>query len=160
MGKSGDRDKMNVHFIKSPEKRKIVEQLKNQFGISDLPYLLFETGKEKIRGFSGSLSKEEIFELAKIAHVEIIGIYLINKERSNDLRFSFDATQILQSQITSSIVEINADQFKLWIKGHDLDIKTEKGTVVIKYQSDFLGCGKSNGEKIFNYVPKDRRLRK
>jgi len=151
---------MNVHFIKSSEKKKIVEQLNKQFGIENLNYMLIETGKEKIRAFSGSLSKEEIFELAKIANIEIIGLYSVNKERADDLRITLDALHLLKDQITNNIIEINSDQFHKWIRGHDLDIATQKGAVIIKYQSDFVGCGKSNGEKIFNYLPKDRRLRK
>jgi len=151
---------MNVHFIKSSEKKKIVEQLNSQFGIEQLNYLLIETGKEKIRAFSGTLSKEEILELAKIANIEIIGLYSINKEHENDLRLTLDALHLLKDQISKNIIEINSDQFHKWIRGHDLDITTQKGAVIIKYMNDFVGCGKSNSEKIFNYVPKDRRLRK
>lgn len=151
---------MNIRFIKSSEKKQIVEQLNKQFGISELPYLLIETGKEKIRGFSGNISKEEIMDLGKIANIEIIGLYIINKERENDLRLTLDAAHLLKDQISLGIVEINKEQFEKWIRGHDLDIETQKGTAIIKYSEDFIGCGKSNGLKIFNYVPKDRRLRK
>ncbi|MBX4212227.1 hypothetical protein KW787_02095 [Candidatus Pacearchaeota archaeon] len=98
---------MNVNFIKSPEKKKIIEQLNEEFGISELNYLLIETGKEKIRGFSGTMSKDEIMELAKMARIEIIGLYMIKKELNNELRLSFDATQILKKQINKNIVKIN-----------------------------------------------------
>jgi len=46
--------------------------------------------------------KEEINELSTIANVEIIGLYLIKKERN--LRLSLDATQIFQNQISKNIV--------------------------------------------------------
>ena len=46
---------MNIKFISSGEKKKLLRELNEKFGISKLPYLLFETGKEKIRGFSGTL---------------------------------------------------------------------------------------------------------
>ena len=151
---------MNIHFIKSSEKKELLNQLNEVFGISSIPYLLIESGKEKIRGFSGSLSKEEILDLAKIAKIEVIGLYLIRREREDDLRLSFDGTRLLKDQIKKRIVEVNEEQFNSWIRGNDLDISTEKGPVVIKYGLDFLGCGKSNGLKIFNYVPKDRRLKK
>ncbi|MEM0353055.1 MAG: hypothetical protein QXM15_01000 [Archaeoglobaceae archaeon] len=29
----------------------------------------------------------------------------------------------------------------------------------MKWRDYFLGCGKGNGKKILNFVPKDRRLR-
>lgn len=149
---------MTVRFIRSSEKRKIEEQLEEQFGITKLPYLLLETGKEKVRGFSGSLSKEEIMKLKDLTRIEILGIYLIKQE--HDLRLSFDATQILKNQITKNILVVNDQEFYDWIRGKDLDKEMPQATYVIQYNGDFYGCGKSNGKKIFNYVPKDRRIRR
>ena len=148
---------MNVRFIKTPEKRRIEADLETQFGITKLPYLLLETGKEKIRGFSGSLSKEEIAKLARIANIELIGLYALKKEQ--DFRLTIDTTHLLKDQITKNIVELNDEQLDRWLRGFDIETKTQTGTVIIKHGSDFIGSGKSNGDKIFNYVPKDRRLK-
>jgi NOL1/NOP2/fmu family ribosome biogenesis protein len=150
---------MEHKFIKSPEKRRLIEELNERFGISELPYLLIESGKEKIRAFSGSLSKDEIIELGRMANIEGVGVYFMKKEDSG-LRLSFEATQLLKGQITKNILYINDSQLQLWIRGHDLDIKVAPGTYIIAHEEDFLGCGKSNGEKIFNYVPKERRIKK
>jgi NOL1/NOP2/fmu family ribosome biogenesis protein len=151
---------MSEHkFIKTPEKRRIIEELNEKFGISELPYLLIESGKEKMRAFSGSLSKEEILQISQLARIEGVGIYFMKKE-VDGLRLSFDATQILSNQITKNILEIGKEQLEKWIRGHDLEIKTNPGVYAIKYEDYFLGCGKSNGEKIFNYVPKERRIKK
>ena len=149
---------MNLSFLKSGEKRKIVRELEEKFGISNLSGILMETGKEKIRMFSGTMTREEIIELSYISNVEIIGIYLIKKER--DLRLSFDATQVLAKQIKKEILEINDKQFEDWMLGKDLNVKIKRGVVVLKHNGDFIGCGVSNEEKIFNYVPKERRIRK
>jgi len=47
------------------------------------------------------------------------------------------------------------------MKGQDLQIKTGKrGFFVMKYKDDFLGCGKASQEKIGNFIPKSRRLKK
>ncbi len=150
---------MKPQFIKSNEKRHIVEKLKENYGIDNVPFLLIQAGREKVRAFSGHLSKEEIALLADTVNIEFMGLYLV-KEEHEQLRVSFDATHILSSQIKKKILDLTDEQFKLWIRGHDLDIKFEKGDIVLRYKGDFLGSGKSNGEKIFNYVPKDRRLRK
>jgi NOL1/NOP2/fmu family ribosome biogenesis protein len=146
-----------VRFVRSSEKRRIEEELDNQFGITKIPYLLLETGKEKMRGFSGHVSKEEIAKLARIVNIDLIGIYVLKEE--NGFRLSFDATQLLKDQITKNIVEINDEEYQKWIRGHDLEKEATIGVVVIKYNEDFLGCGKSNGKIIYNYVPKDRRLK-
>jgi hypothetical protein len=87
---------MKIHFIKSREKRKLLAQLKDQFGISKLPYLLIQSGKEKVRGFSGNLSKEEISLLSRTTNIEIIGLYLFKKEKSGQLRLSLDSPHLLK----------------------------------------------------------------
>ena len=150
---------MNIHFIKTPQKRKIIEKLNEQFGIENLPFLLVQSGKEKIRAFSGSLSKDEISKISLFANIELIGLYLL-KEENGEFRLSMDAALLLSKQIIKNIVEIDEIQFKRWIRGNDLEIKMPKGVYLIKCNEDFLGCGKSNGERIFNYVPKDRRIKK
>ena len=148
---------MNVQFIKSPEKKRIIEELNNQFGIIEIPHLLLETGKEKIRGFSGSLTKEELIDLSHDINIELLGTYIIKRE--HDLRLSFDAAHLFKNQITKNIFEITDEQFELWIRGHDLIMNAPKGTLVISHKGDFLGCGKSNGDKVSNYIPKERRIR-
>lgn len=151
---------MAISFIKSNHKREIIKDLSKQFGISELPYLLIQAGKEKIKAFSGSLSKDEIAKISGAVRVEFIGIYLIKKE--TDYRLSFDASQILSSQLTKNIIDIDKEQYALWIRGYDLELKNPseiRGTVLIRFNKDFFGCGKCSGNKIYNYVPKERRLK-
>ena len=151
---------MNIKFLKSSEKKKLLTELEEQFGITKLPYLLVETGKQKIRGFSGTMIKEEIIELGKIANVEIVGLYLVKREK--ELRLSLDATQILANKINKNILEINNKQVEEWLGGKNLDIQKESGIYIIKYKDtgDFIGCGISDGKKIINHIPKERRIRR
>ena len=149
---------MRIRFIKSSEKRRILEALNNQFGIEKMPYLLIEAGKDRIRGFSGHLSKEEISELGHILNIELIGLYMIKQE--NDFRISIDACHLLKNQIIKGIIELNDSEFQQWIRGKDVEKQSDPGTFVIKYKDDFIGCTKANGRVLFNYVPKDRRLKK
>lgn len=149
---------MNCTFLSPSERAKLLAELEQQFGITSLPSVLLETGKEKVRVFSGSLSQREIEDLATVSNVEIIGLYTVRKE--HDLRLSFDATQVFTSQLSKNIVDISEEQRAQWIRGHDLDMQAPRGTVIVRCGIDFLGCGKSTGEKIINHVPKERRLRK
>ena len=148
---------MNVKFLSSGEKREIVRQLNEQYGISELPYLLILTGKERIRGYSGSLSIEEIKKIAEKANIELIGIYLLRIEKDG-LRLSHDAISLLRDRITKNIIEINDEQAQQWMKGNDLAIKAQNGYVVLKYNDNLIGCGKSTGERITNFTPKERRV--
>ncbi len=149
---------MNVRFLKPGEKKKLFAELKETFGIDKPHFLLFETGKEKIRGFAGSMSKEEILKLGEITNVEVVGLYLF-KDEGWGYRLSHDAVHILAGDISKGIIEINEGELGKWIRGHDLEIVAEKGAVVLRFGDDFVGCGVSNGEKIFNYVPNERRIR-
>lgn len=149
---------MNVKFLKSGEKKKLFSELDEKFGIDKVNYLLFETGKDKIRGYSGHLTREEIMELGEIANVEIIGMYLFKKEVWG-VRLSHDAVHAFSDKIKKGIFSIGKEDFDKWIRGNDIDVKCDKGAVILKYGDDFVGCGVSNGEKIFNYVPNERRIR-
>lgn len=151
---------MNLNFLKSSEKKELISQLEELYGISKLDYLLLETGREKIRGFSGTMTKEEIVELSEIANVEIVGMYLFKKE--GNLRISFDGTQILGDKIVKSIVKIDGENEKKWLMGENIILEgIESGIYVVQNSlGDFLGCGVSDGKKVLNYIPKERRVRK
>lgn len=149
---------MNIKFLSSKEKKQIMEKLNENYGISNLPHLFLQIGKEKIRAFSGSLTREEISKIARYANIEIIGIYLAKIEKDG-LRLSHDAVTLLADKITKNIIDINDSQAYEWLKGNDLNIKAQKGYVVVRNKNLLLGCGKSTCEKIINFVPKERRIK-
>ena len=151
---------MNMKFIKSGEKKRLLKELKEIFGIEKLDsWILVETGKKKIRGFSGNMTREEIKELSEISNLEILGTYLVRKE-TTVLRLGFDATQILKDKITKGIFELSDSQLESWMNGNNINENVEKGIYVLRHADDFVGCGISNGEKIINFVPKERRIRR
>ena len=137
------------------------------YGIKELPFLLVESGKEKIRGYSGSLSVEEIHEINQAVSIELVGMYLFHNYHDN-IRLSFDAIQALKEQLTENILEIDDKQAEEFIKGRDVLLKKEdeekfknelKGFKVIKNQGDLIGIGKLIEGRLINYMPKERRLR-
>ncbi|MDO8460439.1 MAG: hypothetical protein Q7S74_04980 [Nanoarchaeota archaeon] len=149
---------MRPQFLRSSEKKKLVEEIKEAYGIEELPFLLLEVGKQKIRAYSGNLSKDEITQLAHIVRVETMGLYILSK-RDGPARINFDALPILKDQITKNIVKINEEQLNSWIRGNDLEIEAQEGFVVLQYQEDLVGTGKSTGNKILNYIPKERQIK-
>ena len=87
-----------------------------------------------------------------------LGLYFgeLNK---GELRLSIDGSQLVGPKAKKNIVELDKGETKLYMRGFDLERKTkEKGFMLIKHNNDFLGTGKANGEKIFNYTPKERRI--
>lgn len=144
--------------LSNKDKKKILEQLNNQYGISKLPYLLIKFGQEKLRLYTGNLSKEELQALDNKLIVENIGLYFAKWE-NHELRLTIDGLQLLKHQITKNILELTEEQAEQWLRGFDLEISSEKSWKILKYKNEFLGCGKSTGEKITNFVPKERRIK-
>lgn len=161
-------DESKLTFLYSKEKRDLVKKLE-YYGITELPYLIIKSGKEKLRGYSGNLSIEEIQELNNELSLELVGMYLFNDYDEN-VRLSFDAVQALKHQITKNILELDDKQALEFMKGRDILLSKEevqkfekdgetKGFKVIKNKGDILGIGKLVEGRIVNYMPKERRLR-
>lgn len=144
--------------LTSSDKKKILAQLEKQFGINELPYLIIQFGKEKLRVYSGNLSKEELIILDKNLRIENIGLYFA-KQENNGIRLTLDGVQLLKNQITKNIIELDNQQAEQWLRGNDLDIKTHRDWVILKSGDELIGCGKSTGEKISNFMPKERRIK-
>ena len=151
---------MNAKFLSSGEKKKLLSELNERFGIEKLNYIFVETGKQKIRAFSGTLSKEELVRLGAFARVELVGIYFARRDDMSGLRLSLDALHLMKNQIIKNFIDIDDNQFLEWMSGRNLDLNLEKGVYAVRYNGDVLGCGFSSGSKLFNYVPKERQLKK
>jgi NOL1/NOP2/fmu family ribosome biogenesis protein len=150
-----------IRFFNKNEKERLLNQLKEQFGIEEIPWEIAKLGKERIIVFSGDISEKEIFELDRIARIEGIGLYFAKiDEKTKDLRLSIEGVQLVQNQITKNIFELDEKQAEQWMMGQDLNIITgKKGFFIMKYKNDFLGTGKISAEKISNFIPKSRRLK-
>ena len=148
-----------LKFFNESEKEKILRQLKQQFVIKEIPWRLARIGKERLLLFSGDISDREVLNLDRVAHIEGIGLYFA-KEQADGIRLSIEGSQLLKSQITKNIFELNEKQAEQWMLGQELNIKTDKkGFFVIKFNEDFLGTGKISENRITNFVPKQRRLK-
>ena len=144
--------------LSSSQKKKILEQLEDQFGINSLPYLFLQFGKDKIRIYSGNLSKDNLNSLDKNTRIENMGLYFA-RIQPDGIRLTIDGIQLVKNQITKNIMEINNNQAEDLFKGNDLDIKAESAFKILKNNDEFIGCGKSTGDRITNFVPKERRIR-
>ena len=151
---------MTTQFTTNQQKQEITQKLNSQFGISlSQDNLLIESSKEKIRLFTGNLTKEQIQEIEAIAPIEAIGLYFFKEEKDAQLRLSLDATHILKDNITKNVTNLNDNEASQWMQGNDLNKKAPKSIQVIQHNSDFLVCAKSTGEVLLNHIPKDRRIR-
>lgn len=150
---------MSFRFIKSSEKKEILSKLDEELGIKRLNYLLIESSNEKIRGFSGTLSREEIIKLSELTNIEGIGAYLIKIEENRLWRLSHDATQLLKNDIKKNIISVNDEEAEKWLKGENIRVENMEGIVVVQNRGINIGCGIAKSNIILNHVPKERRLR-
>lgn len=153
------KPKEKTVILEGKERKKIINILKEQFGIEEIEGTLIKRGKEKIYFFTGSFTKEDIRKLEKTTFIERTGVYLA-KEIEGKLRLSIEGSQILKNKITKNIVELNRKEVETWMMGHEIEKKTGlKDYVIIKYKEDMLGTGRASEEKITNFIPKSRRLK-
>jgi len=144
--------------LPNTDKKRILEKLEKQFGIKKVPQLIILFGKEKLRLYSGNLLKEELYHLNNEIRIENIGLYFAKYE-NDDIRLTLDGIQIFKEQITKNILELTEEQTLEWFKGNDLQIQTDYSWKILKHKNEFIGCGKSTGEKITNFMPKERRIK-
>ncbi|MBI4116653.1 hypothetical protein HY449_02830 [Candidatus Pacearchaeota archaeon] len=150
-----------LKILSEKEKNEIIEKLNGQFGIKNIPGKIITRGRERLFLYSGNLGDGQIKKLEEIAFLERVGSYFAKMEESEEqIRLSIEGAQVLQNQITKNIFEIPEELVEEWMKGNELNIKTElRGFVIIKYKNDFLGTGKASENKISNFIPKNRRLK-
>ncbi|MEX0920681.1 MAG: hypothetical protein WDZ62_00240 [Candidatus Pacearchaeota archaeon] len=152
-----------LKILNTREKTEIEEKLREQFGIEEIPGTLIKRGKERIFLYNGFLEKRDIKRLEKLVIIERAGIYFakIVFGEDGEIRLSLEGTQILKDKIKRNVYNLNKKQAEEWMKGGELRIKTgRRGFLVMKYGEDFLGCGKASAEKIGNFIPKNRRLKR
>ncbi len=138
----------------------MLEQLQEHFGIEKVPYLLFKTGKEKIRGFSGHLSREELQAFFDTVVVEIVGLYLAKEDKREEFRLGLDGVHLLQGTLQKGFFDLNDEQAQRWLKGEDLEVDSSlHGFYIARNKEDLLGCGRATQGRFINFIPKERRIR-
>ncbi|MEM0202541.1 MAG: hypothetical protein QXO16_02925 [Archaeoglobaceae archaeon] len=129
------------------EADKVRKLLKEQFD-AELSLEFLIRGKQRVFAF-----KKCDLRIKKVSE----GIYF-GKIEKDGLRLSIEGSFIVGRVAKKGIIEIGEEDAMRWLRGEDLEIPY-KGYCILKWGEYFLGCGKGNGKKILNFVPKDRRLR-
>ncbi len=148
-----------IQVLNQKQIQEVHRSLREQFGIDKIPGRIMKLGEEKLFLFTGDAADEEIKKLENIVPVERLGVYFAKIIRE-DVKLSIEGSQILKEQVKKNIFELDDEQAEKWMMGQELNLKSgKKGFVVMKYEDNFLGCGKASEEKISNFVPKMRRLK-
>lgn len=157
----------NLNILDAAKKKRFIDEV-SYLGIKKFPYLLIQTGRERIIAYSGSFSREEISKICQLLSVEGIGLYFA-KDSEEGMRMSLDGLHAMKSQISGNIIEVNEAQEKNWFLGRPLELNEEQrekykeieGFVVIKSGEDIIGTGRKakHSHIIHNFLPKERRVK-
>lgn len=145
--------------LNSKEKKELLNKIKEEFECElKTDYFFFINPKNKIYISSNEISKIDLSKLK----IDSLGLYF-GELAKGMLRLSIEGSQLIGPIAKKNIVEINPGEMRDWLKGNDLEIETDnQGFVILKYENDFLGCGKVKKEDsktiILNHVPKARRI--
>lgn len=144
-------------ILNSKEVRAIAEMVKQQWGAE----LGLECGF--LEGATGDIfliSRDvENLDLERL-RIDSLGLYF-GQVRNGELRLSIEGSQLVGRTAAKNIIELGDAEFKEWIRGNELekDYGSCSGYVLIRHNSDFVGCGRCKEGKILNFVPKARRIR-
>lgn len=166
-------DKMQ--FLKKKTVKEILNIVEKQWGLKKgcgdkLDFIFLMNSKNKLF----IINKEIVNVDFDMLRIDSMGLYLGEVKdltsKNGELRLSIEGSQIIGPLATKNVVEISDGLKKLWIRGFDIEVKNinddeTKSTeqinnvyVLLKNENDFLGCGKFSNGKIYNLIPKSRRV--
>jgi NOL1/NOP2/fmu family ribosome biogenesis protein len=152
---------MIIEFLSRKNKREIQDNLKETYGIDlDFPHALLQSGKDKLRIFTGDINEHELQVLNSLVRIDAIGLYF-GFLKDKELRLSLDSSILLARNASKNILELNKEQAISWMQGKNLNPTEFKNIpsskiALIKYKDDILGVTKL-GDTLWNFVPKERR---
>ena len=119
-----------------------------------LDYAFLKTEKDKIYLVNKDISKVDLGKL----RINSIGLYFA-EAKDNNVRLSIEGSQIIGPKAKKNILELNEKEVKEWMRGNDLEMEGDfSGFLIIKYNNDYLGCGKLRNGKLLNFIGKARRI--
>jgi len=145
----------NIKILNKKEIKKVYELIKEQWNAKvDLDYVFLQTEKGKIYLVNEDISKIDFSKL----RINSIGMYFA-EIKNGEIRLSIEGSQLTGKKSEKKVLELNEKEMKEWMQGNDLKKEGNfSGFLIIKYDDDFLGCGKLKNGKLLNFIGKARRV--
>ncbi len=144
-----------LKILSKRETKEILKMIESQWDAKlKLDYVFLKNDEGKIFIINKEFS--DIDE--KKLRINSMGLYF-GELRNNELRLTIEASQIIGKQAKKSIIDLDDQQIKDYIKGKDIEYRSEeKGFFLIKHKDDFYGSAKLKNNTILNFFPKSRRI--
>jgi len=146
---------MNLKIQSRKEAGSIKKQLQEQWSFEgDLDYVFLMNNKGKIY-----IVKKEIFDIDDTkVRIDSLGMYFGAIDKGG-LRLSIEGSQLVGPHCNKDILTLNKPQKDMWIRGIVIQQKhPNTGYVLIRYNDDFMGCGKVKNNELLNYFSKSRKI--
>mgnify|MGYP001590632515 FL=1 len=146
----------NLKFLNKKEIEKILNKIKEQFGIKklDFDYGILQNKQGKIFLISKDVNKIDLSKL----RINELGLYVARLDKG--LRLTIEGSQLFGKNATKNVYEVNGEEANSWLQGNEIDCSKEfNGFVIVKYKDNYLGSGKCKNNKILNFIPKERRIK-
>ncbi len=142
--------------LNSKEIKEISKEIEDNYGAGfDFSrYGVYKSGKDKVYIINREATALDFDEL----RVNTLGLYFCDMS-GEEIRLSMEGSFLVSKTAKKGILDIGDDDAVLWLSGKDLELKAERGFLIIRNRGDILGSGKSTGRLILNYLPKTRRLK-
>lgn len=147
--------KTNLKALSGRDLKPVLARIKKQWDAEiDFPWAWYQSNKNNLFVLSKDITKIDPGKL----RINSVGLY-IGEFKKGEIRLSIEGSQLIGPHAKKNIVELDKNELRLWLRGEDLikEVK-EEGYVIIKSNTDFVGCGRIKEGKILNFVPKARRL--
>jgi len=141
--------------MKNKQIKQILSQINSQFncGIKNEYLFLINSKRDRVYIASPEIQKVDLKKL----RVNNIGLYFGTIERDG-FRLTIEGTELLDNP-KKNVIELNKEQFEVFMHGEDLEIEEDPGYKIIKYKNKFLGSAKLSKNVLYNYTPKQRRAK-
>lgn len=146
----------NLKVLNKKKIKEVQACLEKQWGASlEGDYVFFVNAENRIYLINRQIGEVDLSKL----RVNSLGLYF-GQMSGTELRLSIEGTQLVGKTAVKNVFEMKKGVVALWVKGYDIPLDQEGRTMfIMKYQDDYLGCGKLIDKKIINYVPKERRVK-
>jgi len=145
----------NLKILNKKQVKEILAIIKNQWDCThNLDYIFLLNEKNKLYIVNKDINKIDLSKL----RINSLGLYF-GELKNNQLRLSIEGSQLIGKFAKNNVIKLNDKEARLWLKGYDIEKKAKsEGFVILKHNTDYLGTGRYKDNKIFNFVPKTRRI--
>jgi|SRR3989344_1873769 len=147
---------LELKILNGKEIKEIYKMIERQWGAKiKLDFGFLKNNKNRVFIVNRDLSKIDISKL----RINSIGMYFCELY-GDEIRLSIEGSQIIGTEASKNIVELNDEETRNWLKGDEIEKECSdcSGFVILKNKKDYLGNGRYSNKRILNYVSKTRRV--